>query len=137
MPNMSLDLFDVLEDSIPLFISEGTFRDKRAAITRNDYLSFAYHRFSKHRGSMVVFGHSLTPEFDNHLLDGMCKWKRYDEQRKSFQTVPSGRVIAISVRPSNDDFAIIDLKSRLIRSLPPGYDVRFFDSCTHPLGQVK
>jgi len=64
-----LDLFDVQEDAIPLFVSEGRSRDKLSAITRNDYLSFAYQRFSKHRGSLVIFGHSLTPEFDQHLIE--------------------------------------------------------------------
>jgi hypothetical protein len=129
-----LDLFDVQGDAIPLFISEGRSRDKLSAITRNDYLSFAYERFSKHRGSLVVFGHSLTPEFDQHLLDAIRKWKRYDQQRMSFQTVPSRRVVAISVRAANDAHAVIDLKSRLTKALSD-YEVRFFDSRTHPLGR--
>src|SRR5262249_62242669 len=100
-----LDLFDVRGDAIPLFISEGRSRDKLSAITRNDYLSFAYERFSKHRGSLVVFGHSLTPEFDQHLLDAMRKWKRYDQQRMSFQTVPNRRMVAISVRTETENDA--------------------------------
>jgi len=129
-----LDLFDVQGDAVPLFISEGTSRDKLSAITRNDYLSFAYQRFSKHRGALVVFGHSLTPEYDQHLLDAMRKWKRYDQQRMSFQRVPPRRVVAISVRPGGDPHTVIDTKSRLTRALPD-YDLRFFDSRTHPLGQ--
>lgn len=129
-----LDLFDVQGDAIPLFISEGTSRDKRSAITRNDYLSFAYERFSKHRGSLVVFGHSLTPEFDQHLLDAMRKWRRYDQQRMQFQAVPARRIVAISVRPGDDPHAIIDTKSRLTKALSD-YEVRFFDSRTHPLGK--
>lgn len=129
-----LGLFDVQGDSIPLFISEGTSRDKLSAIIRNDYLSFAYERFSKHRGSLVVFGHSLTPEFDQHLIDAMRKWKRYDQKRASFQRIPTRRVVAVSLRPSNDPHAIIETKSRLTKALAD-YEVRFFDSRTHPLGQ--
>jgi hypothetical protein len=129
-----LDLFDVRGDAIPLFISEGRSRDKLSAITRNDYLSFAYERFSKHRGSLVVFGHSLTPEFDQHLLDAMRKWKRYDQERKSFQPVPARRVVAVSVRPGDDHHAVIDLKNRLTKTFSD-YEVRFFDSRTHPLGK--
>jgi Domain of unknown function (DUF4917) len=131
-----LDLFDVQGDAIPLFISEGTSRDKLSAITRNDYLSFAYQRFSKHRGSLVVFGHSLTPEFDQHLIDAIRKWKRYDQQRKSFQAVPRRRIVALSIRSGDDPHSIIELKSRLTNVFSD-YEVRFFDSRTHPLGQER
>jgi quercetin dioxygenase-like cupin family protein len=65
------------------------FLDALSAIIRNDYLSFAYERFSKHRGALVVFGHSLNPEFDQHLIDAMRRWKRYDQRRASFQRIPS------------------------------------------------
>lgn len=128
-----LELFDVSGDAIPLFISEGTSQDKFSAISRNDYLSFAYGRFSRHRGSLVVFGHSLTPQFDQHLLNAMGKWKRYDQRRKAYQKIPSRRVVAVSVRPDGSSHDIIDLKSRLMKSLPD-YELRFFDSRTHPLG---
>ena len=127
-----LDLFDVQADAIPLFISEGTSKNKLSAITRNDYLSFAYQRFATHRGSLVVFGHSLTPEFDQHLVDAMRKWKRYDQRRKKFQHVPDRRVIAISVLPDGDSDRIIQMKSRLGKALSD-YDVKFFDATTHPL----
>lgn len=127
-----LDLFDVRGDAIPLLISEGRSRDKLSAITRNDYLTFAYEQFSKHRGSLVVFGHSLTPEFDQHLLDAMQKWNRYEQQ----QAVPTRRMIAVSVRPSGESHAIIDFKNRLSKALSD-YEVRFFDSRTHPLGQTE
>jgi hypothetical protein len=63
----------------------------------------------------------------------MRKWKRYDQQRMSFQAVPSRRVVAISVRPTNDAHAVIDFKSRLTKALSD-YEVRFFGSRTHPLG---
>jgi hypothetical protein len=130
-----LELFDVQGDAIPLFISEGTSKDKLSAITRNDYLSFAYQRFAKHRGSLVIFGHSLTPEFDQHLLDAMRKWKRYDQRRKPFQRVPDRRVIAISVLPSRGCDHIIQFKSRLKKVLSD-YDVAFFDATTHPLATL-
>ncbi len=115
-------------------VSEGTSRDKLSAITRDDYLSFAYQRFSKHRGSLVIFGHSLTPEFDQHLIEAMRKWKRYDQRRMSFQAVPHTRVVAVSVRSGSDPHDVIELKSRLTKALSD-YHVRFFDSLTHPLWQ--
>jgi hypothetical protein len=64
----------------------------------------------------------------------MRKWKRYDQQRMQFQAVPNRRIVAISVRPGDDPHAIIDTKSRLSKALSD-YEVRFFDSRTHPLGK--
>jgi hypothetical protein len=119
-----LDQFDVQPDDIPLFISEGTSRDKLSAILRNDYLSFAYERFSKHPGCLVVFGHSLTPEYDQHLLDAL----------RRRQCASSDGVVAVSVPPDRDSLDVISLKNRLMKDLP-GYQVRFFNSRTHPLGE--
>lgn len=129
-----LEQFDIRTDAVPLFVSEGTTKDKLAAICRNDYLSFAYQRFAKHRGSLVVFGHSLTPEFDQHLIDAMVRWKRYDQRRKSFQNVPWKRVIAFSVLPTMLGTDVVSLKARLAKALPD-YELKYFDSTTHPLGQ--
>jgi hypothetical protein len=131
-----LDLFDVKNDAIPLFISEGTSKTKLSSISRSDYLSFAYGRFARHRGSLVVFGHSLTSEYDQHLIDAIRKWKRYDQKRMKFQQVPERRVIAISVLPQSDSHTIIQFKSRLGRELGD-YNVRFFDAKTNPFANVE
>jgi hypothetical protein len=131
-----LDLFDVQGDAIPLFISEGKSKNKLSAITRNDYLSFCYQRFAKHRGSLVIFGHSLTPEVDQHLIDAIRKWKRYDQRRKQFQRVPDRRVVAVSVLPDGDSDRIIQFKSRLGKAFAD-YEVSFFDSTTHPLAALQ
>lgn len=130
-----LEQFDIRTDAVPLFVSEGTTKDKLSAICRNDYLSFAYQRFAKHRGSLVVFGHSLTPEFDQHLVDAMVRWERYDQRRKSFQNVPTRRILAFSVLPTTTGADIIALKARLAKALPK-YELKYFDSTTHPLAQL-
>ena len=126
-----LSLFDEWDDAIPLFISEGTWKDKQSAINRNQYLSFAYERFSKHRGSLVVFGHSLSPDFDQHLLNAINKWRRYDQRRMAGGHVH--RLVSISVYPGMGSAEIIALKNRLIAALPQ-CEVLFFDSTTCPLG---
>lgn len=131
-----LDDFDIRADAVPLFVSEGTSKEKLAAICRNDYLSFAYQRFAKHRGSLVVFGHSLTPEFDQHLIEAMVRWERYDQRRKSFQSIPSKRVVALSVLPTMMSSDVISLKARMAKALPK-YELKYFDATTHPLAKLK
>lgn len=119
--------------SIPLFISEGTSKDKMRSIRRNDYLSFAYERFATHRGSLVVFGHSLNSEFDQHIIDAMKRWTRYDQKR--FHGRTKERTIAFSIHPSMSSGAIIEYKSRIQKSLSR-YKLRYFNSETHPLGSA-
>jgi hypothetical protein len=129
-----LSQFDTAGDWIPLFVSEGESKEKLRSIRRNDYLSFAYWKFSFHRGPLVVFGSTLSNEFDQHILDAMKQWQRYDKSRLGDEATP--RQIAISVYPETDSSQIIAEKSRLQKELR-GYHVYFFDSTTHPLGNNR
>jgi Domain of unknown function (DUF4917) len=72
---------------VPLFVAEGQADDKQRSIRRSEYLSFAFSKFSEHRGPLVVFGHGLG-NADLHLVNAMKHWSRL--------TVPQ---IAISMRP--------------------------------------
>ncbi len=126
-----LSQFDVSGEWIPLFVSEGGSKDKLRSIRRNDYLSFAYWKFSFHRGPLVVFGSSLSNEFDQHILDAMKQWRKYDNWRLG-RDMPA-RKIAISIYPTIGSTAIIALKNRVNTELRD-CDVLFFDSTTHPLG---
>jgi hypothetical protein len=103
---------------IPLVITEGTSRQKLAAIERSEYLAHAYEQLSGRRASAVVFGHSLG-EMDEHLVSAIRGWGL--------------ATIAVSVWPGMGPEAIIELKVSLRRRLP---DARllYFDSTTHPLG---
>jgi hypothetical protein len=103
--------------TVPLFVCEGHTRDKRVAIARSDYLSFANGEFSADGAPLVVFGHALG-EQDAHLIDHIDK--------------PSRRV-AISVMPSSPN-AIIRRKAEL-KELLPHARLSFFDATTHPLGE--
>jgi hypothetical protein len=107
------------DEAIPLFITEGTSRDKLGSIYRSDYLSFAYQQFAQHSGPLVVFGSSLDVNHDDHLVKAMSRW--------------FGHPIAISVYPNTPERDIIVFKADLQRRLP---DARlyFFDSTTAPLG---
>ncbi len=114
-----LDLFGEppADGAAPLFVSEGTADQKLAAISRSDYLSFAYSTFSGHEGPLVVFGHSLAPQ-DDHLLEPLRRWRK--------------RQIAIAILPATPQ-EIVSRKASYIERLPDA-ELSFFDATTHPLG---
>jgi hypothetical protein len=61
------------ENYIPLFVSEGTSKEKFAAITRNNYLNTVYDdvlpRMSK---SLLIYGWSLS-EQDDHIINAIAR----------------------------------------------------------------
>lgn len=125
---------DTGRNHIPLFVSEGTSRDKVRSIRRNEYLNFAYWKFTYHRGPLVVFGSTLSKEHDQHILDAMKRWYQYDRVAIGRDAPP--RMVAISVYPKTDPVEIISLKNRILSELDR-CEVEFFDSTTHPLGDSK
>lgn len=102
--------------TVPLFVCEGHSRDKRIAIARSDYLSFANGEFGGDGAPLAIFGHSLG-EQDAHLLPQIDK--------------PARRV-AISIMPAPPN-AIIRRKAEL-KELLPNARLSYFDATTHPLG---
>jgi len=117
-----LDLFGqpYYEGAVPLFITEGSHEEKMASIYKSDYLSFAYNKFSQHRDSLVIFGHSLG-DSDKHIVDAINNW--------------GPARIAISMR-SDTESNIRRRKAQIISQLPDA-KLYFFDSTTHPLGADK
>lgn len=105
-------------DAFPLFVSEGSSEDKLHSIRNSDYLSFAFHQFSDHRGPLVVFGTSLG-EGDEHIVQQLRSW--------------GSRSIAISMLPG-DVHNLRQEQAGLIKSLPKS-ELHFFDATTHPLGR--
>jgi hypothetical protein len=61
-------------DYFPLFVSEGTSREKFEHIRHSDYLAKAYRSFCEIRGSLFIFGHSLAKN-DEHYLSRIEKGK--------------------------------------------------------------
>jgi len=115
------DLFDLAEpDLFPLFITEGHWSKKLAKIKRNDYLSFCFSKFSNASNSLLVLGHSLHAEYDQHIVDAIKRSNR--------------RHVAVSVWPGLTPMQKINFKGRLIEELEAA-NIRlvFFDSTTHPL----
>jgi hypothetical protein len=111
-----LELFGTeFEGAVPLFVSEGSFEDKLASISRSDYLSFLFNKFLQDKSPIVVFGSSLG-NADRHIVN-ILNSKRQRE-------------IAISIKNDGD---IRQKKASLIEALP-NVRLYFFDAETHPLG---
>jgi hypothetical protein len=109
-------------NAIPLFISEGSSHNKLASIGSSDYLSFAYGKFGSHSGGLVIFGQSMVPAYDQHLINAL-KGR-------------TGRHLAVGIyRGSRGDAEIMNEKTGWLMRFD-GYDftIHFFDSTSHPLG---
>ena len=117
------ELFDLTRrEQFPLFITEGTSEWKLARINRNDYLRFCYEKLGRIKDGLVVLGHSLHKDFDQHIID-------------TVKTSNASR-IAIGVWPHQNDEAIVSFKARLAQYLP-NKERYFFNSQTHPLGAIS
>lgn len=118
--NTLADLFDLDHpEYFPLIISEGSAERKLSRIKRNDYLRFCFEKLQSCEGNMVVIGHSLHKDYDQHLLDAL--------REGALES------IAIGVFPKQSPENIVLFKARIHAELK-GKKVYFFDSQTHPLG---
>jgi hypothetical protein len=97
------------------FVSEGTASEKRVMIERSDYLRFAYGRLLSNSDPIVVFGHSLDVDQDRHIIEAL----NAHERRVAVSVRPPAKLYMWRVRAALDN------------------DVTFFDSRTHPLGDVS
>jgi len=113
-------LWDIENNVTPLFIAEGNSKEKKEAIRRSDYLSFAYSEFEKPKKFLVVFGHSLG-DSDMHLINTIKAVK-----------IPK---IAISMRAHGSANELPMARLRDIFSSTS--DLLFFDSRSHPFGNLR
>lgn len=113
-------LFDLSHSEyFPLFVAEGVGSEKLARIKRNDYLRFVFEKFKSMSGGLVVIGHSLSEDCDQHIVDALSKG--------NFKS------IAVGVWPHQDRRDVELFKVRVQHGLAEK-KVYFFDSTTHPLG---
>lgn len=126
--NQETSISEIIDETgfknTPLFISEGKSEFKLRRIRSNDYLNFCYNRFSKASGNFVVFGHSLSEDYDAHILSALKK--------------SNAGKIAVSVFTKMHDKE----KSKFINEVQTYFhdsekEIVFFDSSSHPLGQVN
>jgi len=121
-----IDQFNMDDWSMPLFISEGEWKSKKSSILRNDYLAFCYQKFIQNQAHLVVFGHSLSDEFDKHIIQAI---------RQRCSGGYKG-IVAVSIYPHAPEKDIAHEMTRLSRHFQ-GVELFFFDSTTHPLGDEK
>lgn len=101
----------------PLLVTEGSARDKLAAIDENVYLSHALDRLRQREEPVVVFGSGLS-EHDAHLADALSRHR--------------DRPVAVSMLPGPRKELLakqVDIYGRL-----EAKPLLFFDATTHPLG---
>jgi hypothetical protein len=109
-----------LEGWMPQFVSEGSSREKRQAISRSEYLSFVHEAFEWHDGPLVVFGHSLSEE-DTHLVHAI--------------NTRTDAALAVGVYPPpGDPETAIEAEKGRVGGLFPSRELHFFDARSHPLG---
>lgn len=105
----------------PLFVSEGSAREKEATIKASPYLSFCLDRLREDDKPLVVFGHALS-EQDAHI----------------YRAVRAGgsHAIAVGIHSSEGPDRVTEARARVRRVLGENgkRNVYFFDSRTHPLG---
>lgn len=110
-----LDKFKRNPNETPLFISEGTSKDKLRSIRRSDYLSYVFSCFENDKKPLVILGHKLSDN-DQHIANAInTDWNRH---------------VAISVLNSGN----IDEKIKRFKRVLQGMNnLHFFDAATHPL----
>lgn len=108
------------EGANPLFVTEGTSNDKLRSIYTSDYLSFAYGTFVHNSGPLVIFGQDLAPQHDQHLISAI-KGSR-------------NRTLGIAIHPASTTSVAIKKAEWFTKF--HNFELHFFDSTTHPLGQA-
>jgi len=71
-------LLDTITDSfdsgyLPLYISEGTYKQKLKRILNNKYLRYCYLELQEIKDGLTVFGQSLDIDSDKHIIDAIKK----------------------------------------------------------------
>ncbi|MEW5813675.1 MAG: DUF4917 family protein [Actinomycetota bacterium] len=115
-----LTTFTQATDARPLFVSEGSWEDKMKVIRSSDYLAFTYSQLASHHGPLVVFGHRLSQDEDEHLVRAI--------ERSGTQTV----AISVHSLAGNE---LIEFKASMSKRLP-GKELLFYRSQSHALGDT-
>ena len=100
---------------MPLFVAEGSSRDKMRVIRRSEYLSHALEELRQDEAPTVIFGFGFG-DSDDHILRALRDGRP--------------RQVAISVYPALFDAERLDVLEARLRH----HSVTYFDSTTHPLG---
>tara|TARA_R110002072_G_scaffold286175_2_gene451197 strand:+ start:5983 stop:7014 length:1032 start_codon:yes stop_codon:yes gene_type:complete len=121
-----LSILDQLDDNGIArvhFVSEGNWIQKMAKIRSSDYLSYCYEQLEEDHRDIVIFGHSLNADSDQHILNALLK---HPERIFAVSLHTDGRR-AVEINDSMNEF-------RTKLSGLEANQIIFYDSSTHPLG---
>ena len=118
---------EIIKDSQGMTcITGGASEQRLEKIQRNVYLNACFEKLKKIKGSLVIYGHSLSKE-DDHIIDAIKEAKK--EAEKEPRKKDGGLKLYVSVYKKDKDFEknFNSMKEKL--SKIDGY---FFDAETHP-----
>ena len=116
--------FDGIEfGEFPLFITEGHYKLKKHRINENEYLRFCYESLIKQSGNLVIYGHSLSKEYDLHIVEAL----KNSNIAKIAISVYSG--LSATAKKS----FVAQINELFEHS---GKELVFFESSSHPLNLI-
>lgn len=105
----------------PLFVSEGSPKEKLQTIFESPYLRFAFRKLERSKGPLVVYGWSMADQ-DKHVLKALkSQSNKQSNKRRSF---------AVSVYVRKKSAATLEEEVALLKAKLSGHNVQFFDSST-------
>lgn len=105
--------------TMPLFVSEGKYKEKLKAIERSNYLSFCYEALKESEKPLVIFGSSLY--YDKHITKAI-NYKKGKRRSK--------RKLAISIHIGNKSNNELEGETKRFKKDFTGHKIYFFDSET-------
>lgn len=101
---------------MPLFVSEGKYKEKLESIKRSNYLSFCYEKLEQSENKLVIFGSSLSGQ-DAHIADAI----NYKKNK---------RELAISIYIDNKSKDKLEEKIKRLKKKFKLHKIYFLDSKT-------
>jgi hypothetical protein len=101
---------------MPLFVSEGKYKEKLEAIKRSNYLNFCYEALGQSEKPLVIFGSSLSSQ-DVHIADAI----NYKKNK---------RELAISIHTDNKSKNGLEEEINRLKRKFKSHKIYFFDSKT-------
>ena len=104
------------EGTMPLFVSEGSSKEKLKTIERSDYLSFCLRKLKKSRNTLVVFGIFFSKN-DAHIVNAIT-WSK------------PKREIAISIHIGEKSKSDLTTEIERLTAKFKSHKISFYDSST-------
>jgi hypothetical protein len=104
------------EGTMPLFVSEGNYKEKLKTIERSNYLSFCYENLEHSENNLVIFGSSMSAQ-DTHIVNAI-NYKR------------NKRRLAIAVYIGDKSKNDLEKEVQSLREKFKNHKISFFNSET-------